>query len=406
MNIVVGRRTTRHLLLSFLLHNKNYTRTGLNYNISGCSGASMASSSNTPNKNNNDVCYGKPSFDASKFNTQDTNDTATNTSGNNGPKLYEQDPMIVAAEKSKFYKEIYDATVGKDHDATEYRIKSRTITYKDRTPVNVTVYYPSSTNKDDPKLQFNGVVLHCHGGGWLWGDSKYQIASRMLDMSETLHAVVISIDYRLTPQYTHPYAVQDVITVSLWLQENTTKEFGTTQIVASGESAGAHLLALATLELIQKQQQNRKCMFQCLNLVYGVYDLSGTPSVLRDGDTSSPLSGNVLQWLIDLYVPKSSSNLNRKDPTISPLYADLTNMPPALFTVGDDDPLLDDTLFMCQRYGTYGIDCELAVYKDGMHGIGHFGIQQNTSLGNQARHYTYQYLKRHFLSDGSSSAKK
>ena len=57
---------------------------------------------------------------------------------------------------------------------------------------------------------------------------------------------------------------------------------------------------------------------------------------------------------------------------ISPLYADLPDMPPALFTVGTADHLLDDTLFMAARWEAYGNGPELAVYPDCVHGFNAF----------------------------------
>ncbi len=64
----------------------------------------------------------------------------------------------------------------------------------------------------------------------------------------------------------------------------------------------------------------------------------------------------------------------RCDPDISPLYADLRGLPPALFTIGTADPLLDDTLFMAARWEAAGNDADLRVYADGVHGFNAFPI--------------------------------
>jgi acetyl esterase/lipase len=60
---------------------------------------------------------------------------------------------------------------------------------------------------------------------------------------------------------------------------------------------------------------------------------------------------------------------------ISPLYAHLHEMPPALFTVGSADHLLDDTLFMAARWAAYGNEAELAVYPDCVHGFSGFPME-------------------------------
>jgi acetyl esterase/lipase len=60
---------------------------------------------------------------------------------------------------------------------------------------------------------------------------------------------------------------------------------------------------------------------------------------------------------------------DRRVPDISPLYADLRNLCPTLFTVGIKDALLDDTLFMHARWVAAGNDAELAIYPGGAHGF-------------------------------------
>jgi acetyl esterase/lipase len=59
----------------------------------------------------------------------------------------------------------------------------------------------------------------------------------------------------------------------------------------------------------------------------------------------------------------------RRSPAVSPLYADLRGLPPAIFTVGNADHLLDDSLFMANRWAAAGNASELAVYPDCGHGF-------------------------------------
>ena len=60
---------------------------------------------------------------------------------------------------------------------------------------------------------------------------------------------------------------------------------------------------------------------------------------------------------------------DRTDPDISPLYADLRGMPPAIFSVGTLDPLLDDSLFMAARWRAAGNHAELRVWPEAIHGF-------------------------------------
>ena len=63
---------------------------------------------------------------------------------------------------------------------------------------------------------------------------------------------------------------------------------------------------------------------------------------------------------------------SRLNPDVSPLFADLSDLPPALFTVGGADPLLDDSLFMAARWQLAGNDAELSFYPECPHGFDMF----------------------------------
>ena len=92
--------------------------------------------------------------------------------------------------------------------------------------------------------------------------------------------------------------------------------------------------------------------------------------------------------MTDWFLPKE---INRSDPTVSPLYADLRNMPPALFTIGTLDPLLDDTLFMYMRWISAGNDAELVICPGGIHGF----ITMPTRQAEEARACVLEFLKSH-----------
>ena len=132
-----------------------------------------------------------------------------------------------------------------------------------------------------------------------------------------------------------------------------------------GESAGGHLSAATLLRL---RDRHGFTGFAAANLIYGVYDLTMTPSQARWGERNLVLSTPIIAWFYDQFIPAE----RRRDPDVSPLYADLSNMPPALFTVGTLDPLLDDSLFMHARWVAAGNEAELAVYPGGVHGMDAF----------------------------------
>ena len=150
--------------------------------------------------------------------------------------------------------------------------------------------------------------------------------------------------------------------------ENARREFGCERFAIGGESAGAHLSAVTLLRLRDRHGATPFC---AANLVYGCYDLGFTPSVRRWGERNLVLSTPIIAWFTDHFVPDTA---RRADPDISPLHADLRGLPPALFTVGTLDPLLDDTLFMAPRWLAAGNRAELAIYPGGVHGFNLFPL--------------------------------
>jgi len=225
-----------------------------------------------------------------------------------------------------------------------------------------------------------GVYLHLHGGGWVLGAIDHQ-DPRLAALSEVCELAVVSIDYRLAPEHPYPAAPDDCETAALWLLEASTTEFGTDRLLIGGESAGAHLAATTLLRLRNRHDAS---LYRGANLVYGAYDLRLTPSARRWGERLLVLNTPIVEWFANHYV---GSHL-RDDPDVSPLFADLAGMPPALFTVGTEDPLLDDTLFMYDRWRAAGSVATLAVYPGGAHGFDAFPI----SLGRRALTRMYEFL--------------
>ena len=142
-------------------------------------------------------------------------------------------------------------------------------------------------------------------------------------------------------------------------------EFGSDRLLIAGESAGAHLAAVTLLRVRDKHHAADR--FLGANLVFGAYDLSRTPSQRGVGIAAGTDILDGTGFPLDLYLPGMSEE-HRRDPDISPLYADLRGMPAALFSVGTNDHLLDDTLFMASRWEAAGNRTELLVYPDTPHG--------------------------------------
>ena len=238
-----------------------------------------------------------------------------------------------------------------------------------------------------PPDEIDGVYLHIHGGGWVAGRAHYQ-DQFLEEIMENCNAVVISVDYRLAPEHPYPAAQDDCEAVAQWVIENASKEFGTDKIVIGGESAGGHLAAAT---MIRMRDRHGYTEFSGANLISGIYDLSMTPSLRLWGDRNLIISTPIMEWYIERYVPSESL---RRDPDVSPLYAVLSDLGSALFTIGTLDPLLDDSLFMHSRWSASGNPATLNVYPGATHGF----EKQPTLLADMVRGRMCRFISERFRS--------
>jgi len=213
----------------------------------------------------------------------------------------------------------------------------------------------------------NGVYLHIHGGGFMLGRAN-QYDEMMAAIAGASHVATVSVDYRLAPEDPYPAGPDDCETAAVWLAEKAASEFGTDRLVIGGESAGANLSAATLLRMRDRHGFNGFCGAV---LTYGGFDLSMTPSARNWGDRPLVLTTPLIQWFHESYVAEDKI----KDPDVSPLYAELADMPPALFTIGTLDPLLDDSLFMYARWVAAGNAAELAVYPGAIHAFNAFPLK-------------------------------
>lgn len=229
--------------------------------------------------------------------------------------------------------------------------RARTVTIEGRHgPIGLRIIAP-----DKPR----GVYFHIHGGGWVLGsvDQQDPWLERFADRAGM---ACVSVDYRLAPEHPYPQGPDDCETAAIWLAGEAKTLFGTDRLVIGGESAGAHLSVVTLLRL----RARGLAPFRAANLHAGCYDLALTPSVRRWGAEKLVLNTRDIEMFVRHFLVQGG---DVRDPDVSPIHADLTGLPPALFTVGSRDPLVDDTLFMSARWAAAGNGAEMEVYPAGCH---------------------------------------
>ncbi|GAA3873051.1 alpha/beta hydrolase [Leifsonia kafniensis] len=195
-----------------------------------------------------------------------------------------------------------------------------------------------------------GVLLEIHTGGFYLGSAAgSDVRNRRL--VDALGIAVVSVDYRLAPENPWPAAPDDCETAALWLVENAEARFGTTRLAMSGFSAGSTLVAATLIRLRDRGiDAFGGAVVQC-----GTYDLSAqTPAGRLIAD----------EYFLGAYAGDAP---DRTDPDMSPIFAELTNLPPILMVIGTDDVLFEDNLAMTARLLTAGVDVDLRVYPASPH---------------------------------------
>jgi acetyl esterase/lipase len=194
-----------------------------------------------------------------------------------------------------------------------------------------------------------GVYLHLHGGGFAFGSSRLQ-DDRLETLALSCRVAVASVEYRLAPEHPYPAGPDDCEAVAVRLVESGDP------VCIGGESAGANL---AVVTLVRMRDRHGFTGFRAACLVKGVYDLTPSPVAPADPGLAE----------LDALVAAYAGGRDLAEPELSPLYADLRDLPPALVVVGDADPLLDDSLALAERWRTAGNECELAVVPDADHAL-------------------------------------
>src|SRR5690348_6713988 len=177
------------------------------------------------------------------------------------------------------------------------------------------------------------VVLYFHGGVYVLGDAS-QAAGLAAQIGRRTQAKVISVDYRLAPEHPYPAAVDDALAAYEALLQGGTAP---ADIAFAGESAGGGL-AIATLVNARDHGLPLPAAAYLMS-PYADLTLAGTTmDTKRDADPL--LSPEALQARVPDYTAGQDATL----PLISPIFADLTGLPPLIIQAGTHEVLLDDAI--------------------------------------------------------------
>ncbi|MDN5510940.1 alpha/beta hydrolase [Acinetobacter sp.] len=183
-----------------------------------------------------------------------------------------------------------------------------------------------------PVNEATQLILYVHGGAFYLGSLNTHRAF-LSDMVARTQMQVIHVDYPLAPEQPFPEALDALFDVyNILLDQGIHAK----DIILSGDSCGANLALALALKIRDEQLPQ----VSGLMLLSPFLDLTLTSESLRFNQKHDALlSIETLETGIDYYVPKA---MDKSHPSISPLFADLTGLPPTLVQVGSKEILLDD----------------------------------------------------------------
>jgi acetyl esterase len=258
-----------------------------------------------------------------------------------------------------------------------------------------------------------GVFLHFHAGTHLSCEKKFKLVANLnaltggfvigsaeshdtylTTLANSLSLTVVSVEYRLAPEHVFPAGGEDAVDAAIYaLSEAGQAKLGAPIKTMGGESAGAYLTVWVALQL-RNHGINVREKIPVLLPSYGIFDLTYTPSVRS-------AKRRIVMGLEDTYRFMSTSFPTERYPPEkivlpewSPLYADFRDMPPALFLVGDADPLLDDTVFIGSRWSLAGSIARVKIMAEAPHGFTILNLGEMSEEGiNAMVEFANKYIR-------------
>ena len=207
-----------------------------------------------------------------------------------------------------------------------------------------------------PASDASRVLLFFHGGGYCSGSIRSH--RRMVtEAGRAARMRTLAIGYRLAPEHPYPAAHEDAMAAWRFLRR---QGIAAENIVVGGDSAGGNL----TITLINRLRAARETLPACAWLISPWTDLTMSGATLGTKDTVDPLIHKAyLEELAYAY----AASADRRDPLISPLFADLHGFPPTLIQVGSAETLLADATRFAAAAGAADVDVTLEIWPHMIH---------------------------------------
>ncbi len=252
--------------------------------------------------------------------------------------------------------------------------KLDTKVYNGEYEVPVRVYFPSEDAMTMEASERNScpILLFFHGGGWVTDsvENYDRVCSRMAQ--DTKH-IVISVEYRLAPEYRFPTGLEDCYAAARELYTNPDLNIDPDKITIMGDSAGGNLAAAVCLMARDREEFMPKRQILIYPALGNCYTEQSPYESVHTNGTDYLLTSERMENYLKLY---ESSPEDRENPYFSPLKEkDLSDMPDTLILTAEFDPLRDEGEEYGKRLEQAGNYVEIHRISNALHGYFALGIR-------------------------------
>lgn len=233
-----------------------------------------------------------------------------------------------------------------------------------------------------PPGRSRGVHLDIHGGGWCAGNARMNDKPNAA-LAIACQVAVVSVEYGRAPEHSIRELIEQCEAVAAWLGENASHEFKTDRLTIGGDSAGAHLALCVLLR--------RPRRFRAALLYYGCYDLAGSNGLRNAPKNTLIFHAPTMLGCLHLLTPGMSDE-ERRAPEISPLFAELKGLPPALLISGMADPLHTESVQLYAKWRAAGADTRLLEVPEAPHAFNRLHIE----IARKTESYAHAWLSNYF----------
>lgn len=239
-------------------------------------------------------------------------------------------------------------------------------------PKKTRISIPTLWAKPEFAHRTDAIIVYCHGGGYTCGGLGYAgILAGKLAHHTGLE--VMTFQYRLAPEHPYPAAIEDAVAIWDHLMH---MGYGARDIILAGDSAGGNL----ALELVLTLQKQGRILPKAMILMSPWTDMTVTAdSYERIGELDPMLTKDYVLGVREAYavgmssIPDGENNtelissIDYSNPSLSPLYAELHDLPPIYIQVGSHEILQDDSINLYNKLKENNCQATMEIYDDCWH---------------------------------------